>query len=40
MAHSTSEEVTKAARPRVPADNLDDFVRMAVKELENLHEGN
>ena len=34
------EEVTKAASERVPADNLDDFVRMTIKDLENLHEGN
>jgi Fic/DOC family len=36
----TVEEVTKAARGRVPADHLDDFVRMTIKDLENLHEGN
>jgi hypothetical protein len=38
--HPTVEEVTKAARKRVPLENLDDFVRMATKDLENLHEGN
>lgn len=32
----TVEEVTKAASSRVPAEHLDDFVRMAIKELENL----
>jgi len=36
----TVEVVTDAARGRVPADHLDDFVRMALKDLENLHEGN
>lgn len=36
----TVEEVTKAASGRVPADHLDDFVRMTIKDLENLHEGN
>jgi hypothetical protein len=36
----TVEEVTKAASDRVPADHLDDFVRMTTKELQNLHEGN
>ncbi|MGH9970591.1 MAG: Fic family protein [Pyrinomonadaceae bacterium] len=36
----TLEEVTRQARERVPADHLDDFVRMAIKELEKLHEGN
>ncbi len=36
----TVEEVTKAASERVPADQLDDFVRMTTKDLENLHEGN
>jgi hypothetical protein len=34
------EKVAKAASDRVPAEHLDDFVRMAIKELENLHEGN
>ena len=34
------EAVTDAARERVPAEHLDDFVRMAIKDLENLHEGN
>lgn len=36
----TVEEVTAKARERVPAEHLDDFVRMAIKDLENLHEGN
>ena len=40
MAPSTVEEVTAAAIDRVPPEHLDDFVRMAVKELEELHEGN
>lgn len=34
------EAVTTRSRQRVPAEHLDDFVRMAMKELENLHEGN
>jgi hypothetical protein len=36
----TLEEVAKAASDRIPAEHLDDFVRMAIQELENLHEGN
>lgn len=36
----TVEEVTKLANPRVPRENLDDFVRMTIRDLENLHEGN
>jgi hypothetical protein len=36
----TVEEVTKAASERVPPEHLDDFVRMTIRELENLHEGN
>jgi hypothetical protein len=36
----TVVEVTKAATERVPAEHLDDFVRMTIKELDNLHEGN
>ena len=32
--------VAAAAANIVPAEHLDDFVRMAVRELENLHEGN
>jgi hypothetical protein len=36
----TMEAVTASARQRVPPEHLDDFVRMAIKELENLHEGN
>jgi hypothetical protein len=34
------EEVTRVTGSRVPKENLDDFVRMATKELDNLHEGN
>jgi hypothetical protein len=34
------EAVTDAARELVPAEHLDDFVRMAINDLENLHEGN
>lgn len=34
------EAVTDAARERVPVEHLDDFVRMAINDLENLHEGN
>jgi len=40
MAQPTVEEVTAAAADRVPPEHLDDFVRMAVGELQNLHEGN
>ncbi len=36
----TVEEVTRTIGERVPADYLDDFVRMTIKDLENLHEGN
>jgi hypothetical protein len=36
----TVEEVTNAASGRVPSEHLDDFVRMTIKDLENLHEGN
>jgi len=36
----TVEAVTKVARERVPAEQLDDFVRMTINDLENLHEGN
>jgi chloramphenicol O-acetyltransferase len=36
----TVEEVAKATSDRVPTEHLDDFVRMTIKELENLHEGN
>lgn len=39
-ARPTAEEVTGAAAGRVPPEDLDDFVRVAVKELEGLHEGN
>jgi hypothetical protein len=34
------EEVTRIATNLVPKKNLDDFVRMTIKDLENLHEGN
>lgn len=40
LARPTVEEVTAAADDRVPPEDLDDFVRMAVKELEGLHDGN
>lgn len=40
LARPTVELVTAAAMDRVPAEHLDDFVRMAVRELDNLHEGN
>jgi Fic family protein len=36
----TVDEVTNAANERLPAEHLDDFVRMTIKELDNLHEGN
>lgn len=36
----TLDAVTARSRERIPAEHLDDFVRMAMKELENLHEGN
>jgi Fic family protein len=36
----TVETVTKAAGEHVPVKQLDDFVRMAISDLENLHEGN
>lgn len=39
-ARPTVEEVSGAARDRVTPEDLDDFVRMAVKELEGLHDGN
>lgn len=32
--------VTRVAREHVSAEHLDDFVRMAISDLENLHEGN
>ena len=35
-----AEEVTGVAADRVPPEDLDDFVRMAVKELEGMHESN
>jgi len=34
------EEVTRIATNLVPNENLDDFVRMTIQDLENLHEGN
>src|SRR6266540_2293619 len=37
---TTGNDVTKAASERVPPEHLDDFVRMTIKELDNLHEGN
>jgi Fic family protein len=40
LALPTVQEVTAAAADNVPPEHLDDFVRMAVRELENLHEGN
>ena len=36
----TVEAVTRVAREHVPAEQLDDFVRMTINDLENLHEGN
>jgi hypothetical protein len=36
----TVEAVTKVAHEHVPAEQLDDFVRMTINDLENLHEGN
>jgi hypothetical protein len=36
----TVEAVTRVAREHVPAELLDDFVRMTINELKNLHEGN
>ena len=36
----TVEAVTRVAREHVPAEYLDDFVRMTINDLENLHEGN
>jgi Fic family protein len=40
LASPTGEAVTAAAADHVPAEHLDDFVRMAARELESLHEGN
>ncbi len=37
---STVETVTEIATTRVPSEHLDDFVRMTLRDLENLHEGN
>ena len=36
----TVEAVTRVAHEHVPAEHLDDFVRMTINDLENLHEGN
>ena len=36
----TVDAVTKAAGKLVPPEHLDDFVRMTINDLENLHEGN
>jgi hypothetical protein len=36
----TVEAVTRVARDNVPAEHLDDFVRMTINDLENIHEGN
>lgn len=36
----TVEAVTEAARKHVPPEQLDDFVRMTINDLDNLHEGN
>ena len=36
----TVEAVTSVARNHVPAEHLDDFVRMTINDLDNLHEGN
>ncbi|MEP7273405.1 MAG: Fic family protein [Acidobacteriota bacterium] len=40
LAQPTGEAIAAAAVGRVPPDYMDDFVRMAVRELEGLHEGN
>jgi len=36
----TVEAVTRVAREHVPTEHLDDFVRMTITDLQNLHEGN
>lgn len=36
----TVEAVTRIAGEHVPAEHLDDFVRMTINDLQNLHEGN
>jgi hypothetical protein len=36
----TVEAVTRVAREHVPAEHLDDFVRMTINDLEHLHEAN
>ena len=40
LSRPNVEAVATAAEDRVPGEDLDDFVRMAIRELENLHEGN
>jgi hypothetical protein len=40
LARPTVEEVTATAIDIVPQEHLDDFVRMAIRDLESLHEGN
>ncbi|MEK6303368.1 MAG: Fic family protein [Acidobacteriota bacterium] len=41
LARPTVENVTAAAVDHLlPPEHLDDFVRMAIRELDNLHEGN
>jgi len=40
LAQPTVEAVSQAATGQAPPELMDDFVRMAIRELENLHEGN
>jgi hypothetical protein len=40
LAAPTVEEVARISESQVPPEHLDDFVRMAIRELDNLHEGN
>lgn len=40
LARPDVKEVTARAMDRVPREHLDDFVRMTVNDLKNLHEGN
>ena len=40
LAPPSVNHVAALAANLVPAEHMDDFVRMAVRELENLHEGN
>lgn len=40
LARPTVRQVTSIAVNKVPEEDLDDFVRMVLGELENLHEGN